>query len=125
MTSSVLLLVLRHRSRLIFAKLNHLLLQQCMLTPCDVKVEEVTVENGLHDSGHHRDLVKEALRVVTPHPVGYVEGSVQAQEEKVVGGDGLGLTGLGDHEELWHYGHGLQEDGEGPEDLDGGRQVSV
>lgn len=90
-----------------------------LLTPCDVKVEEIAVENGLHDAGHHGDLVEEALGVVTPHPVGYVEGSVEAEEEQVVGGDGLRLAGLGDHEELRHYGHGLQEDGEGPQDLDG------
>lgn len=57
--------------------------------------------------------------MVTPHPVGYVEGSVEAEEEQVVGGDGLCLTGLGNHEELRHYGHRLQEDGEGPQDLDG------
>lgn len=95
------------------------------LTPREVKVEEITVEDGLHNARHHRDLVKEALRVVTPHPVGYVEGSVEAEEEQVVGGDGLRLAGLGDHEELGHYGHRLQEDGEGPEDLGGiGRRVT-
>jgi len=88
------------------------------LTPRDVKVEEVAVENGLHDAGHHGDLVEEALGVVAPHPVGYVEGSVEAEEEQVVSGDGLGLAGLCDHEELRHYGHRLQEDGEGPQDLD-------
>ena len=32
-------------------------------------------------------------------------------------GDRLGLPGLGDHEELGQDGHGLQVDGEGPEDL--------
>lgn len=57
--------------------------------------------------------------MVTPHPVDYVEGSVEAEEEQVVGGDGLRLASLGDHEELWHYGHRLQEDGEGPQDLGG------
>lgn len=100
-------------------------MQISLLTPGDVKVEEIAVEDGLHDAGHHSDLVEEALGVVTPHPVGYVEGSVEAKEEQVVGGNGLCLAGLGDHEELWHYGHRLQEDGEGPHDLDGisGRQT--
>lgn len=37
-----------------------------------------------------------------------------------MGGDGLGFTGFGDHEELGHDRYCLQEDGEGPEDLNGG-----
>lgn len=57
--------------------------------------------------------------MVTPHPVGDVENSIEAEEEQVVCGDGLCLPRLGNHEELWHYGHRLQEDGEGPQDLDG------
>lgn len=89
-----------------------------LLTFCDVEVEEIAVEDGLHDAGHHRDLVEEALCVIAPHPVGDVEGSVEAEEEQVVGGDGLRLAGLGDHEELWHYGHCFQKDGEGPQDLE-------
>lgn len=57
--------------------------------------------------------------MVTPHPVGDVQGSVEAEEEQVVGGDGFRLARLGDHEELRHYGHRLQENGEGPQDLGG------
>lgn len=87
------------------------------LTPREVKVEEIAEENGLHDARYHGDLVEEALRVVTPHPVGYVEGSVEAEEEQVVGGDGFCFAGFGDHEELRHYGHCLQENGESPQDL--------
>lgn len=62
-------------------------------------------------------MVKEVLCVVAPQPVGDIKGSVQAKEEQVVGGDGLGLARLGDHEELRHDGHRLQEDREGPKDL--------
>lgn len=87
------------------------------LTLCDVKVEEITVKDGLHHARHHSDLVKETLRVVPPHPVSYVERSVQAQEEQVMCGDGLRLARLGNHEQLRHYGHSLQEDGESPHDL--------
>lgn len=76
-----------------------------ILTPGNVKVEEVTVENRLHHTGHHSNLVKEALGVVAPHPVGQVQGSVETQEEQVVGGDGLCLAGLGNHEELGQDGH--------------------
>lgn len=32
-------------------------------------------------------------------------------------GDGLSLSSLADHEELWQDGHRLQIDGESPEDL--------
>lgn len=57
--------------------------------------------------------------MITPHPVCDVESAVKAKEEQVVCSDGLCLPGFGDHEELWHYGHCLQEDGEGPQDLGG------
>lgn len=57
--------------------------------------------------------------MVTPHPVCNVESTVKAKEEQVVCRDGLRLPGFGDHEELRHYGHCLQEDGEGPQDLGG------
>lgn len=89
------------------------------LTPTfgNVEIEEVAVEDGLHHTGHHRDLVVELLGVVAPDPVGDVEGAVEAQEEKVVGGDGLRFPRLADHEELREDGHGLQVDGEGPEYL--------
>lgn len=63
--------------------------------------------------------------MVTPHPVGYVESSVEAKEEQVVGGDGFCLASLGDHEELRHYGYCLQEDGKGPQDLDGRHNSSA
>lgn len=76
-----------------------------LLTLCDVKVEEIAVKNGLHDARHHSDLVEEAFCVVAPHPVGYVESSVEPKEEQIVGGDRLRLSGLCDHEELRHYGH--------------------
>jgi len=85
----------------------------------DIKVEEVTVEDSLDHTGHYGDHVKEALKVETPDPVEEIQGPIQAQTEQVVGGDGLCLACLGDHEELWHYGHRLQENGEGPQDLGG------
>ena len=83
----------------------------------DVQVEEVAVQDGLHNAGHHGDEVKEALEVEAPDPVDEVQGAVEAQEEQVVGGDGLCLPGLADHEELRQDGHRLQVDGEGPQDL--------
>lgn len=88
-------------------------------TSCDVKIEEITVKDGLHHSRHHGDLVEEALCVITPHPVSDIEGAVKPEEEQVVGSDGLRFPGFGDHEELRHDGHCLQEDGEGPQDLGG------
>lgn len=87
------------------------------LTFGDVKVEEVAIEDGLDHAGHDGDQVEEALEEVTPEPVEDVEGAVHAQAEQVVGGDGLRLAGLGDHEELRQDCHRLQVDGEGPQDL--------
>lgn len=75
------------------------------LTFCDIQIEEVAVEDGLHHPGNDGDHVKESLKVEPPYPVDEVKGSVESQEEQVVGGDGLGLTGLADHEELGQDGH--------------------
>lgn len=83
----------------------------------NVEIEEVTVEDGLYHPGNYSDLVVEIFRVVTPDPVGNVEGTVEAQEEKVVRRDGLCFPRLADHEELRKDSHGLQVDGEGPEYL--------
>lgn len=90
---------------------------------CDIKVEEITVKDGLHHARHHCDLVEEALRVVAPQPVGDVEGSIEAEEEQVVGGDGLRFTSLCDHKKLRHYRHRLQKYGERPQDLQWGEGV--
>lgn len=88
-------------------------------TSRDVKIEEIAIKDRLHHSRHDGDLVEEAFCVIAPHPVCDVEGAVKPKEEEVVGSDGLGLARFGDHEELRHYGHRLQEDGEGPQDLGG------
>lgn len=82
-----------------------------------VQVEEVTVEDGLYYSRHHRNLVIEVLSLVPPDPVSQVECPVQPKKEQVVSSNGLSLSGLTDHEELGQDGHRLQVDGESPEDL--------
>jgi len=87
------------------------------LTFRDIQIEEVAVEDGLNHPGNDGDHVKESLEVEPPYPVEEVEGSVEAQEEQVVGGDGLGLTGLADHEQLGQDGHRLQVYGERPQNL--------
>jgi len=61
--------------------------------------------------------------VVAVHPVEEVQASVQAQGEQVVGGDGLRLAGLADHEQLREDGDRLEVDGESPEDLEGAEVV--
>lgn len=70
-----------------------------------IQVEEVTVEDGLHYPRHHCNLVIEVLGLVAPDPVSQVERPIQPQEEQVVCGDGLGLSGLADHEELGQDSH--------------------
>lgn len=87
------------------------------LTFGNVQIEEVAVQDGLDEASHNGNHVKEALEVETPDPVEEIEGSVQAQEEQIMGGDGLGLTSLADHKELRQDGHRLQVDGESPKDL--------
>lgn len=87
------------------------------LTFCNIQVEEVTVQDSLDHPSNDSYEVEEALEVVAPDPVDQIQGTVQAQEEKVVSGDGFRLSGLADHKELREDGHRLQVDGEGPQDL--------
>lgn len=93
----------------------------CLPTFGDVEIEEITVEDGLYHPRNDSDLVIEILCVVAPDPVGNVESTVEAQEEKVVCRDGLCFPCLADHEELRKDSHRLQVDGEGPEDLWGAK----
>ena len=71
----------------------------------------------MHHPGNNGDHVEKTLKVEPPYPVYEVQRSVQAQEEQVVGGDGLCLPRLADHEKLRQDGHRLQVDGECPENL--------
>lgn len=75
------------------------------LTFCDIKVEEVTIQDGLDHPSHNSNHVKEALKVEPPDPVEEIEGTVDTQAEQIVGGDGLSLSGLTDQEELRQDGH--------------------
>lgn len=83
----------------------------------NIEIEEVAVEDGLYHPRDHSNLVIELLGVVAPDPVGDIEGSIEAQEEKVMRCDGLCFPCLADHEELREDSYRLQVDGEGPEYL--------
>ena len=74
-------------------------------TFCNVQVEEVAVEDCLHTAGNDSDQVEEAFKVVAVDPVNDVESTVGAQREQIVAGDGFGLAGLANHEQLWQDGH--------------------
>lgn len=89
----------------------------CFYTFSDVEIEEVTVENGLHDASHDSDDVEAVLVVVPVDPVEDVQAAVRAQSKQVVAGDGFRLTCLTDHKQLRQNGYGLQVDGEGPQHL--------
>lgn len=96
---------------------NEIIKNAAALTFCYIQIEEVAVEDGLHHPGDDGDHVEESFEVEPPYPVDEVEGSVESQEEQVVGGDGLCLTRLADHEKLGQDGHRLQVDGERPQNL--------
>jgi len=83
----------------------------------NVKVEEITVENGLNAAGNDGNRVEESLGVVAVDPVEYVEGTVAAECEQIMARDRLCLAGLRDHEQLWQYGNRLQVDGKCPQYL--------
>lgn len=91
------------------------------LTFCNIQIEEIAVQDGLHNTSDDGNHVKESLKVEPPYPVDEVQGSVESEEEQVVGGDGLSFAGLADHEKLRQDGHWLQVDGERPQNLRGER----
>ncbi len=84
-----------------------------------VDVEEIAVQNGLDQAGDNGNPVGlvVGLGKVAVDPVGNVEGAVAAEGKEIVGGDGLGLAGALQHEELGQDGNGLEPDGKGPEHL--------
>lgn len=80
--------------------------QPCILvTFGDIEVEEIAVEDCLDQASNDGDEVKEALEVVAPDPVEEIECTVDTQCKQVVAGDGLRLTRLAHHEQLWQDGH--------------------
>lgn len=83
----------------------------------DVEIEEVGVENSLDDSGDNGDHIKEVLVVVTVDPVDDVKSTISSEGEEIMGSDCLGVSSLGEHEELRHNSYGLEIDGECPHDL--------
>lgn len=70
-------------------------------TFCDVQVKEVAIQYGLDNTGHDGNQVEESLKVITVDPVDKVKGTVGTQGEQVVTCDGLCLSCLADHKELW------------------------
>lgn len=59
------------------------------------------------------------LSKVSVDPVGDVEGTVGAEREEVVGGDGLGLARSLQHEKLGENRNRFEPDGKGPKNLGG------
>lgn len=80
----------------------------------DVKVEEIGVKNGLHNSGNNGNRVEEALGVVSINPVENVEESVGSEGEEVVSRDSFSISSPGKHEELWHDGNSFEVDRKSP-----------
>lgn len=87
-----------------------------------VDVEEVAVEDGLDQAGNDGDPVGlvVGLGKVAVNPVGNVKSAIAAEGKEVVSGDGLGLAGALQHEELGQDGDGFEPDGKGPEYLQQG-----
>lgn len=82
-----------------------------------VEVEEIKVEDGLHNSRHDSYLVIEILSVETPNPVGQIEQAIEPQEKEIVRSDRFCFPCLAYHKKLRQNGHRFQIDGKSPEDL--------
>lgn len=85
------------------------LCRQAQLLPLqdfgDIEVEEIAVEDCLDQASNDGDEVKEALEVVAPDPIEEIECTVDTQCKQVMAGDGLRLTRLAHHEQLWQDSH--------------------
>jgi len=90
-----------------------------------VDPEEIRIEDGLDQAGQDGDAVGEILGEVAPDPIGDIQGAITTQGEQVMRGDGLGLAGALQEEELRQDGDALEPDGEGPEDLGGRVAVGI
>lgn len=82
-----------------------------------VNVEEIRVEDRLDDASDDGDDIEMALGEITVHPVRDVEGSVGTERKQIVRGDGFGLAGPLQHEELGQDSNRLKPNGESPEHL--------
>lgn len=85
------------------------LCRQAQLLPLqdfgDIEVEEIAVEDCLDQASNDGDEVKKALEVVAPDPIEEIECTVDTQCKQVMAGDGLRLTRLAHHEQLWQDSH--------------------
>lgn len=59
------------------------------------------MDNACHNCNH----IEESFKVETPDPVDKIQGTVEPQEEQIVGGDCLSFPSLTDHEKLRKNGH--------------------
>ena len=76
------------------------------------------MEKSIYRSGYQSicELIL-TLKIVSIDPVENVEPSVRSQGKEIVRRDGFGLTSFLHHKQLRQNGHGLQVDGEGPQDF--------
>lgn len=70
-----------------------------------INVKEVGVQGGLKDTGEDGNHFGRFLEAPTIYPVQQIEGTVEAQAEEVMGGDGFGFTGFLELEHLGKDGH--------------------
>lgn len=71
----------------------------------NIEIEEVQVQQSLYHSSNNGNPVIESLSIEPPHPIGYIQGTVATQGKQVMRRDGLSLSGLGYHVQLWHDGY--------------------
>lgn len=84
----------------------------------DVKIEEIGIEDSLHNSGNDNDWIEIVLGVITVDPVEDVKSAVRAKSKQVVSSNDLSGTGGLEEEELWENSNSLQIDRESPEQLE-------
>lgn len=92
-------------------------ISQQLLTPCDVQIKEVAVENSLNTSRYNSNQVKESFKVVAVDPVEDIQTTVDAKRKQIVAGNTLSLSSLAYHEQLRQDCNRLQVNRKGPKNL--------
>jgi len=83
-----------------------------------VKIEEITVEDRLDNSGKDGNQIIVVLADVAINPIQNVQGSIRSERKQIVTCDRLSLASLGYHEQLRKNSHGLQVNAPCPKDFD-------
>lgn len=67
-----------------------------------IKIKEVTIQDGLHNSSNNYNQIKKIFCVITVNPIQYIQSSIRAQCKQIVRSNSLSFACSRNHKQLWH-----------------------